>query len=252
MALPGDRLGDAGARRRRRLRGLPARLLLRRRAHAALRRRARRGAPQRDRRRWNSGVTPRYRSRPERAARRHSCVASLVARPHRGSRRCGRQRRVAPFAGCSAALRRLPFRTARATGRGAPAWDRASPGRMLKRPRAIDSTKASVSDRLRAVSSSASDSRPDSHCSSHGLTLATRAEAHAERAQLAGRELGVHHQPADLGGRLGVDAVSARPRRIRRRPSLPTTPSTSRLSTSTCRSRCSPSSAVKRSSGPTM
>ena len=47
--LPGDRLGDAGARRRRRLGRLSAGRLLRRRAHLALRRRPRRGAPQRDR-----------------------------------------------------------------------------------------------------------------------------------------------------------------------------------------------------------
>src|SRR4030095_15496349 len=44
-----DRLGEAGAWRRRRLRRLPARQLLRRRAHAALCRRPGRGAPQRDR-----------------------------------------------------------------------------------------------------------------------------------------------------------------------------------------------------------
>ena len=58
MALPGDRLGDAGARRRRRLGRLPARRFLRRRAHLALRRRAGRSAPQRDRedRAWKTRV----------------------------------------------------------------------------------------------------------------------------------------------------------------------------------------------------
>ncbi len=56
--VPGDRLGDAGARRRRRLGRLPARRLLRRRAHAALRRRPRRSPPQRDRedRAWKARV----------------------------------------------------------------------------------------------------------------------------------------------------------------------------------------------------
>ena len=84
---------------------------------------------------------------------------------------------------------------------------------MLRRPRAIVSTKASVSDRLRAVSSSASDSGPDSHCSSHGLTLATPPKrTRSARSSLA-RELGVHHQPAHLGAASGCRCASARPRR---------------------------------------
>ena len=47
--VPGDRLGDAGARRRRHLRRLPAAVLLRAGAYAALRRRPRRSASQPDR-----------------------------------------------------------------------------------------------------------------------------------------------------------------------------------------------------------
>ncbi len=105
-----------------------------------------------------------------------------------------------------AAPRRWRSRTTAARRRAARAWGRASARRMLRRPRAIDNTKASDSDRLRAASSSASDSVPDSHCSSHGLTLATAPKRTPSARSSLRRQLGVHHQPADLGGRLGVDA----------------------------------------------
>ena len=185
MACQRDRLGDAGARRRRCLRGLSAGLLLRAVAHAAFCRRARRGAPQRDRQ-DGAGATHRGAGGGlnERCAAHSVWPASsrghtegrVDAAGSAESRHSPAVRRASSIAVSNSASQR-----SRRSGLGSR-----MASRMLRRPRAIDNTKASVSDRLRAVSSSASDSGPDSHCSSHGLTLATAPKrTPSERSSLA-------------------------------------------------------------------
>ncbi len=79
--LPGDRLGHAGARRRRHVRRLPAGLRLCRRAHAALRGRPGRSAPQRDRQ-VGAGQVRRRKGR-----RRHACHALLIRASSAGTTR---------------------------------------------------------------------------------------------------------------------------------------------------------------------
>ena len=189
--LPGDRLGDAGARRRRRLRRLPARVLLRAGAHAALRRRPRRGAPQ-----------------PDRAAR-----ARAPARAQQGDACPASARRVGSY----------PTHGATSSRRSDHRWASGRPDPALT-PSAADSSgkprAASSSAACRSRCAAARRRTPTSSGSHHFATLPSRNASRSSRVDVAARLLHDDEQRALLplrvrdadDGRFGDRRVRPSPR----------------------------------------
>ena len=259
MALPGHRLGDPGARRRRRVPGLPARLLLRAGAHAALRRRPRRGAPQRDRQdrtRQARAALNRGRSRRQRAE-----SGLRLSRPARR-----------PARGLADEHARLGARRGRRSTAGVGRTRRASRIAWLEQaqPAARDRCGTGVGER------GAQHQAPARRPSAPSAGLSTRRRGKQGRGSAARRASACSQ---DLALRHGGEPVTQR-RRARRPPACGNitsqrisggvwssmrvcTPSTYwsktafsidacsvRSSTIACRSVGRPSSARSRSSGP--
>jgi hypothetical protein len=180
--LPGDRLGDAGARRRGVSDDFPLAYFYALRARCALP-----TAPTR----CTATRSPRSSLRPRSVAR----WLALRARLSSPTRRSPGSPRAAPRAWLSrTGAASAAARAVRGPQRGAQ-----------HQPAAADHQHQRVAPPP-APPASASVSGPSSHCAASPPGCRQRDEAIAQCPQLVAGQLGEHHQPAHLGRRLVVDA----------------------------------------------